>query len=98
MLRGRTPIATVLGRKRDPAEHYSSLPRGMIHDKSLAMVRHEQVSRPRRLGFCLSASEEESNWIYREPEPFLKMRVATGRFGAVRISPLGRNLYLLAGS
>lgn len=71
----------VLGRKRDLANAYGFLPRGLIVDKSLAAVRREQFARLRRRGYRLAASEEESIWAYREPEQFLKMRLTLSTIG-----------------
>ena len=67
--------SVIIGKKNAMIRSYAFLPKGMILDKAISGFRYKQLLRLRQIGYKISASDEESLGIYREPEIFLKQRL-----------------------
>jgi surface carbohydrate biosynthesis protein len=76
-------FSIIIGKKNALYRSYSFLPRGMILDKAISGFRFQQLDKLISIGYKLSASDEESLGIYREPEIFLKQRLDENTLGLV---------------
>lgn len=68
--------SVLLGHDRVIRRLAAYLPKGIIFDKSLGMARDRKVLRYHRLGYKLTALDEESTGFYVEPDLILPLRLS----------------------